>query len=113
MMVGIPWACAMWAPFAIISEELALSTTDEDEDDGDVGIGDVQGKKIASGKGSVGATMGLHNIAIAAPQIVAAVACSVLFKVFEIFGVENGFGWVLRIAGLASVGCLWCGRGLR
>jgi hypothetical protein len=57
--------------------------------------------------------MGLHNIAIAAPQIVAAVACSVLFKCFEMARVEDGFGWVLRVAEFASLGCVWCGWGLR
>jgi solute carrier family 45 protein 1/2/4 len=102
-VVGAAWACAMWAPFAVIGEELA--GFDEDSNEG--AKDGMRGRERAS----VGATMGLHNVVIAAPQILAALVCSFLFKLFELLGVEDGFGWVLRAAGMASLGAVWVGWG--
>ena len=50
------------------------------------------------------AIMGIHNMAIAAPQIIAALTCSCLLHLFKVFNVEDGLGWVLRAAGTAALG---------
>jgi len=63
-------------------------------------------------KVSVGASFGLHNMAIAAPQIIAALVCSVLFTIFGVLEVEDSFGWVLRCAGLAGLVAAWMSWGL-
>jgi solute carrier family 45 protein 1/2/4 len=47
MVTGVPWACAMWAPFAIVGEELTASTDSIDE--GEHGDGD----EIEDGEGDV------------------------------------------------------------
>ena len=60
----------------------------------------------------VGSVMGLHNVAIAAPQVLAALLCSGVFKVLGMAGVEDALGWVLRVAGLAMLGAVWVGREL-
>lgn len=60
----------------------------------------------------VGVILSLHNIAISAPQIVAAVVCSGIFWVVQLMGGSDATGWTLRIGGLAALGAAWLSRGL-
>lgn len=97
-LVGITWAITLWAPWAIISSEISrreetrrlqrqraastdgapITTLDgysdenrdrdlEDEDDAD----------------QAGVILGIHNMAIAAPQIIATVVSSIIFRFFQ------------------------------
>lgn len=84
-MVGISWAVTIWAPFAIISIELSA----EEE---------------ASQR--IGTVIGLHNVAIAVPQILAALLCGLVFWLFDVFGSTQsgqGLGWVVRMGGLSAI----------
>jgi len=54
-----------------------------------------------------GAIMGLHNVAISAPQIVAALACSGIFGLAKVTGSHYGTGWVLRAGGVAALGAAY------
>ena len=108
-ITGASWAFAIWVPFALIGVEIAELKLRRRGDgrhrivmerDGDDGDGDSDGEK----EEQAGAIMGIHNVAIAAPQIVAAVACSCLFRVFEALGVKDGLGWIMRAAGIAALG---------
>ncbi len=101
--VGLSWALAHWAPFAIIGNELGKelaasqsfnpSTHESPEDEMSTAGAEVQ----------AGAVMGLHNVAISAPQILAALACSIIFALAKSLGSANGTGWVLRAGGFAAL----------
>lgn len=82
-VVGIPWSLTIWAPFAIISSEISkrdalrraqalnLTTNTTDplamNDNGD----------------QAGVILGIHNVAIAAPQVIATLGSSVIFKFLQ------------------------------
>jgi solute carrier family 45 protein 1/2/4 len=87
-LVGITWAMTLWAPWAIISAEIshrdaarraqksnssprastdATASAAEEEDEED----------------QAGVILGIHNMAIAAPQIIATVGSSIIFKIWQ------------------------------
>ena len=100
-LLGVSWALTLWAPYAIISEEITMQAEEE---------GGSPGRRDTDAQ--VGSVMGLHNVAIAAPQVLAALICSCVFKVLGLLGVEDVLGWVLRVSGLAMLGATWVGRKL-
>lgn len=74
-VVGVSWALTLWAPFAIISAEISKrdalrrsrphgTGTEEEED-------------------QAGVILGIHNMSIAAPQILATIGSSVIFKILQ------------------------------
>jgi len=116
-IVGIPWALSLWAPFALISAEIAQreelsrrrhrrvgqhqsafegSEIDRPKQDGD-------GEESADQAGIV---LGLHNVAVSTPQILATLVSSVVFKMLQkprgVPG-DNSLGWVLRIGGVSAL----------
>ncbi|KAH0551447.1 hypothetical protein GP486_007338 [Trichoglossum hirsutum] len=91
--VGFSWALTQWAPFALISEEIAGLQFQQRSS---VGAAEL----VPRVQNQAGAVMGLHNMAIASPQIVAALACSALFRILQGIGVDDSLGWALRAAGL-------------
>ncbi len=115
-LLGVSWALTQWAPFALISAEIAgensrprITTSagcDEDRDQEDA---DDESLQLQAGT-----IMGVHNMAIATPQIVAAVGSSALFWVLGRWGVVDGeaIGWVLRVGGLASFVAAWLSVGI-
>jgi len=101
---GLSWALTLWAPFAIIGNELALRKKRQDAVDG-LDVADVISK--SEDEVQAGAIMGLHNVAISAPQIVAALACSGIFGLAKVAGSHYGTGWVLRAGGVAALGAAY------
>ena len=114
-VVGVPWALTVWAPFALISAEIARRDeldrrrhrrlgqleTDMGEDD--------QSKRLEHGQGpadQAGIILGLHNVAVSTPQILATLISSVVFKALQkprgVPG-DTSVGWVLRIGGAAAL----------
>jgi len=102
-LVGLPWALTLWAPFALISAEiskrdalrrsrrLTREVTDENEENLD---------------DQAGIILGLHNVAIASPQIIATVGSSLLFRILQKprgSPGDDSVGWVLRAGGLAAL----------
>lgn len=86
-IVGISWALTLWAPFAIISAEVskrdALRRSREvvaarTELDTDVEEG-----HISEEEDQAGVILGIHNMAIAAPQILATIGSSVIFRFLQ------------------------------
>lgn len=102
-LVGITWAMTLWAPWAIISAEIsrrdaliraqkmramsprrrgarASSQTIDD-------LIDPSADSSASGEDEevdqAGVILGIHNMAIAAPQIIATVGSSIIFKIWQ------------------------------
>lgn len=90
--VGLSWALTLWAPFAIIGAEIAARRRTLGE----------EGWERSSADGA-GAIMGLHNTAISAPQILAALMCSVIFSIVQATGSQGGTAWVLRAGGCATL----------
>lgn len=90
--VGLSWALTLWAPFAIIGAEIAARRRILGE----------EGWERSSADGA-GAIMGLHNTAISAPQILAALMCSVIFSIVQATGSPGGTAWVLRAGGCATL----------
>jgi solute carrier family 45 protein 1/2/4 len=104
-LVGITWALTLWAPWAIISAEISrrdelrraqsarrslfpidrgvtsLDGYSSDENrDGELSNVD-EGEDEASDQ--AGVILGIHNMAIAAPQNIATVASSIIFRFFQ------------------------------
>lgn len=97
--VGLSWALTHWAPFAIIGHELATSqsvgASASNFPNDEMSTSDVEVE--------AGAIMGLHNVAISVPQIIAALACSAIFALAKSLGSQDGTGWVLRAGGCATL----------
>jgi solute carrier family 45 protein 1/2/4 len=116
-MVGIPWALSLWAPFALISAEIAQreeisrrrrrrigqqqTVSEGSEIDGSKQDGD--GEEAGDQAGII---LGLHNVAVSTPQILATLVSSVVFKMLQkprsVPG-DNSLGWVLRIGGVSAL----------
>ena len=108
-LVGITWALTLWAPWAIISAEIsqrdelrraqhaqrALSPSSSgrgitsldgyssDETRGDRALVPPEEEEEEAAADQAGVILGIHNMAIAAPQIIATVASSIIFRMFQ------------------------------
>ena len=102
-LVGCSWALTIWAPYALIGGELA-----------ELGLRrhQTEGTECEGNEDQNGAMLGLHNAAIAAPQVVAALGCSALLRVLKAGEVEDSVGWLLRSAGIAALVAAFLGTRL-
>ncbi|KUI59537.1 General alpha-glucoside permease [Cytospora mali] len=102
-LVGITWALTLWAPWAIISAEIsrkdalirqkrrvmqqaAAAGSSSERRPGFDGYSSDQNHKLDGSEdeaGQAGVILGIHNMAIAAPQIIATVGSSIIFKIFQ------------------------------
>ncbi|KAK0736917.1 major facilitator superfamily domain-containing protein [Apiosordaria backusii] len=96
-LVGITWALTLWAPWAIISAE--ISRRDEERRQqraqrmlspsrGMDGYNSDEARDQESGEDEeaadqAGVILGIHNMAIAAPQIIATLLSSLIFQIFQ------------------------------
>jgi solute carrier family 45 protein 1/2/4 len=102
-IAGISWATTIWAPFAIISIELSADADTVHNNDPDENPEASSSNEPAL---QVGTVIGLHNIAIAVPQILAALLSSLVFWLLDGSGSakqEESVGWVLRIGGISAL----------
>ncbi|KAI1432348.1 major facilitator superfamily domain-containing protein [Xylaria sp. CBS 124048] len=90
-LIGITWALTLWAPWAIISAEISLWHAvyrakkeqmrrfehDNDDEEGSSTIDNEQEPDQA------GVILGIHNMAIASPQMIATLGSSVIFRFFQ------------------------------
>ena len=114
-VIGIPWALTNWAPFALISAE--ISKRDAIRRGLRRPPPTREGEALAEGPveeaDQAGVVLGIHNMAISAPQVIATVASSVIFKILQkprgIPG-DNSIAWVLRFGGLCTLMAAWCTR---
>lgn len=92
-VVGISWALSLWAPFALISAEISKR--------------DAQARKTGgTSDDQAGVVLGLHNVSISAPQMLATLVSSAIFRVAQKQRGEPGddsVGWVLRFGGVAAL----------
>ncbi|KAL7928725.1 hypothetical protein V8C35DRAFT_317372 [Trichoderma chlorosporum] len=131
---GISWAITIWAPYALISAQVVHSTSrngnstysepllqhDEYSLEGNSAHHDVEVDKEAYHEEGVvdacerrpGILFGLHNVAIAGPQIVAAAICSFIFWMLE--GSSHGsVAWTFQAGALAALGAAIVAGGLQ
>lgn len=102
--LGLSWALTLWAPFTIIGVEIATPQ--------DLRNSNPEDRFGAVTNCDAGVILSLHNIAISAPQIFAALICSGIFWVAHLLGSSDATGWTLRAGGLAALGAAWLSRGL-
>jgi len=107
-LVGISWSLTLWAPFALISGE--ISQRDEvrrrKHRERLINGNEEEGNKEEGEEDQAGIILGLHNVAISAPQIIATLISSAVFKALQKPRNEPGdvsVGWTLRIGGAATL----------
>ena len=104
-VIGIPWAVSLWAPFALISAEISKREAEVRRR----GHGDTQ--KVEHDQ--AGVILGLHNVAVSAPQIVATLIGSAIFRAAQKprgAAWDESTAWVMRlgaVAGLAAAFFTW------
>lgn len=108
--IGIPWALTNWAPFALISAE--ISKRDAVRRRQIPAPATVEGELLAHGKDpnegadQAGVVLGIHNVAIAAPQVIATLVSSAIFKALQKprgTPGDDSVAWVLRFGGCAAI----------
>ncbi|QDS70150.1 hypothetical protein FKW77_005863 [Venturia effusa] len=112
MAIGIPWSITQWAPFALISAEIskrdairrgiirAPATTE----------GNLQAADEDDAVHQAGVVLGIHNVSISAPQVLATLISSVIFKALaKPRGVpgDNSVAWCMRFGALCALGAAW------
>ncbi|EMC97143.1 hypothetical protein BAUCODRAFT_67912, partial [Baudoinia panamericana UAMH 10762] len=113
-LIGIPWAMTNWAPFALIAAEIAKRDSirrglipPPPTEEGEMLA---SGEDDSEGADQAGVVLGIHNVAIAAPQVIATLVSSVIFKALQRGrdqGGDNSTAWVLRFGGLAALVAAW------
>ncbi|RAL60076.1 hypothetical protein DID88_000702 [Monilinia fructigena] len=76
-LVGVSWAMTLWAPFAIISAEVSKrDAVRRARQQSLVGEDDL-------GEDQAGIILGIHNMSVAAPQILATLGSSLIFRFMQ------------------------------
>ncbi|KAL3476110.1 hypothetical protein BJX99DRAFT_228575 [Aspergillus californicus] len=133
-LVGVSWAMTLWAPFALISAEVAtleeerrarrrrseMETYEQNQPSESPNNNHNNPETSSSARPlkadedddliQAGIVVGLHNVAISAPQFLSSLVCSAIFKAFqkprgEPF--DDSVGWVLRFGGCAALVAAW------
>lgn len=99
--IGVSWAFTLWIPFAIIGREIAK----RQDRNAKVLEGALEMEPVRQDQ--AGAIMGLHNCAISAPQILAALICGAVFWICPKLGIEDSIGWVLRFGAVGGLIASW------
>ncbi|KAL8932459.1 MAG: hypothetical protein Q9211_006302 [Gyalolechia sp. 1 TL-2023] len=91
--IGVAWALSLWAPFALIAAEIRRH--------------DAQARRTGgTNNDQAGVVLGLHNVATSAPQVLATLVSSAIFRIAQKPRGEPGddsVGWVLRFGGVAAL----------
>ncbi len=111
--IGLPWCVTLWAPFAIISSEISKRDAirrgvirPRDRESQLIAAGEDDG----SGADSAGVVLGIHNVAIAAPQVIATLVSAIMFKLLQKprgTAGDDSVAWVLRFGGLCALVSAW------
>lgn len=108
--IGIPWALTNWAPFALIAAEIskrdAIRRRQIPAPATAEGEMLARGDDPAEGADQAGVILGIHNVAIAAPQVIATLVSSAIFKALQKprgTPGDDSVAWVLRFGGCAAI----------
>lgn len=96
--IGISWACTIWIPFLLISERTSKRI---------VQVSWNERQDVPA----PGVVMSLHNVSIAAPQIVSALLCSAVF--WAVGDGKDGMIWVLAMGGSFGIAAVWFAKDLK
>lgn len=99
-LCGIPWAVAMWVPYALIGEFVQSQNSSRDyqplegslEEDGDL-------NELARAPLEAGMILGIHNISIVIPQLLTSLVASL---VFQLIGTDASVGWLFPMGGVLA-----------
>ncbi|KAK3077285.1 hypothetical protein LTS18_010730, partial [Coniosporium uncinatum] len=111
-IIGIPWALTSWAPFALISAEISKRDAIRRGLIRPPPTRDAQ--LLAAGEDDsadqAGVVLGIHNVAVSLPQVIATLVCSIIFKFLQkprgVPG-DNSVAWTLRFAGICALGAAY------
>ncbi|TVY18720.1 General alpha-glucoside permease [Lachnellula arida] len=108
-LLGISWTLTQWAPFALISAEIASSSDSISSDIEECPSDQSGASKIVDLRPRAGVTMAIHNVAIATPQMFSAVVTALIFWICGQLGVgeTDATRWVLRVGILAACCAAW------
>ncbi|KAF7897851.1 uncharacterized protein EAF01_008817 [Botrytis porri] len=118
IFLGISWATTTWIPLALISTEISQSQhrSRSTTSTSSIPLSPIAQPASSSHKRNkireplqAGTIMGLFNMAIALPQIIAALQGSLVFWVLGEVGVvgTEAMGWVIRLGCLGSMFAAW------
>ena len=116
-LIGIPWALTNWAPFALLSSEISkrdamrrglLRPDPSDREANRIANGEDDAAE--QGSDQAGVILGIHNVAIAAPQVIATLVSSIIFRALQkprgVAG-DDSVAWVLRFGGVCAIIAAW------
>ncbi|TVY65713.1 General alpha-glucoside permease, partial [Lachnellula suecica] len=72
-IVGISWSLTLWAPFAIISAEVSKRDA----------LRRSRNSSVEESQDQAGVILGIHNMSISTPQILATIGSSIIFKFLQ------------------------------
>ncbi|KAH3664310.1 hypothetical protein WICMUC_005838 [Wickerhamomyces mucosus] len=118
-ILGITWGIALWAPFVLISEEISKIKVVKNKIqkqihlDSDIYLLNKNSiEKYENYEHEAGIILGIHNVFVAAPQVISSLLSSILFALLSTGGDSNGaiydksLSWVFRFGGIATIGAL-------
>ncbi|CAG8566202.1 5287_t:CDS:2, partial [Funneliformis mosseae] len=123
--IGVPWAIAMWIPFALvgefvqkedveaITENTLVRPTEINDIENDSTLASsslsqlIDTNEQIEGEFDAGMILGVHNMYIVFPQFVVSLISAIIFKLVnsKVGNVEtnDGVGWVLRFGGFMAL----------
>ncbi|APA15185.1 hypothetical protein sscle_14g099550 [Sclerotinia sclerotiorum 1980 UF-70] len=122
IFLGISWAITAWIPLALISTQISQSQIQsQSQSRSTISTSSIPLSSISQptspshkryktrGPLQAGTIMGIYNIAIALPQIIAAVQGSLIFWVLGEIGIvgTEAMGWMIRLGCLGSMFAAW------
>lgn len=132
---GIPWGCAVWIPFSLISEEIsrikdikAIQIYYSQQIQNDPIIEDdaplmTEENSIYCKQSLIdyynnieydsGILLALHNVFVSAPQMISSFMSSILFTIFhnkDSNNYDTSLEWVFRFGGLLTIGAWYISR---
>jgi solute carrier family 45 protein 1/2/4 len=113
-LIGIPWALTNWAPFALISSEIskrdAIRRGSFRPGNRAAALAALADEASETGSDQAGIVLGIHNVAIAAPQVIATLVSSIIFWALQKprgTPGDNSVAWVLRFGGCCALVGAW------
>jgi solute carrier family 45 protein 1/2/4 len=111
-LVGLPWAITCWAPFALIASEISKRDA--------IRRGLIQAPPTLDGQilaaneddsaDQAGVVLGIHNVAVSAPQVIATLISSAIFKwLSKPRGTpgDESVAWCMRFGGICALVAAW------
>lgn len=110
-IMGISWSLTLWAPFALISAEISVRDEARRRKERQNKVAPTEAwhhhpENDEDGSDQAGIVLGIHNVAVSAPQILSTLICSAVYKALQKPRDEPGdvsVGWTLRIGGVAAL----------